>query len=462
MAESATAERPNKVTISDLGPARKKMVIEIPAETVSAQLQEQMDNVAATVSIPGFRPGRVPRSLIEKRFGNTVRQEAKGRLIGNAFQQAVKEHKLRVLGEPSVEAFEKIELTAGRPLACELEIEVVPEFELPELDGIAVKKPVMAVTDAMVEDELRKICINEGDLESREVPEPGDYLTGHGLMKGADGTEFYNLQGAVIQIPQSDKGPKGMILGVLVEDFATQLGLPKPGETATIKTKGPESHEVEKIRGADLTITFKVDRADRIIAAPLADIVKRYGWPSEDKLREFVRNRLEQNVQVRQQVAMRQQVAKHLIEKTTLELPPRTAASQAQRILERQRLELMYRGVDPMKIEEHLAELRAASGARAVGELKMLFILSKISERFNVQVMTNEVDARVAQLAAENNRRPDQLKQELQQSGRLDGIAMQIREHKALDAVVARASITEVPAEEYDKLVKQQGHGPQA
>ncbi|MCG3121683.1 MAG: Trigger factor [Phycisphaerales bacterium] len=455
MAETAAPEASNKVTISDLGPARKKLAIEIPAEAVDALLKQQMDTLANTVSLPGFRPGHVPRKLVEKRFGTAVRDEARTRLVSEAYRKAVEDNKLQVVGEPAAENFDKVQIEGGKPLAFELEVEVVPEFDLPSLDNIPVKKPILEVTDKMVEDELRKICINEGDLESRESPEAGDYLTGHGIMVGGDGTEFYNLPGAVIQIPTAESGGKGMILGVMVDDFSRQLGLPKPGETATIKTKGPENHEVEKIRGADLTITFKVDRVDRIIPAKLEDIVARYQWPDEAKLREFIKSRLQQNIQVRQQVVMRQQVAKHLMEHVKIDLPPRMAASQAARILERQRLELMYRGFDPQKIEEHLAELRAASGARAAGELKMFFILHKAAAQFNVQVMQQDVEQRIAQLAAENNTRPDQLRQDLIKSGRINGIATQIREHKAMDAIVARAKVEEVPAEEFDKLMKQ-------
>ncbi len=455
MADTATAERSNKVTISDLGPARKKLAIEIPAATVDEQLRQSMDSLTRSVSIPGFRTGHVPRKLVEKRFGASLRDETKGRLISDAYRKAVEEHKLQVVGEPTAESIDKVEIVDGKSLAFELEVEVVPEFDLPSLDGIPVKKPVMEVTETMVEDEIKKICVNEGDLESRETPEAGDYLTGHGIMTGADGTEFYNLPGAVIQVPSSDNGGKGMILGVMVDDFAKQLGMPKAGDTVTIKTTGPENHEVEKIRGAKLTISFKVDRVDRIIPATLTSIVERYQWPDESKLREFIKARLTQNVQVRQQVVMRQQVAKHLMENTKFDLPPRMAASQAARLLERQRLELMYRGFDPQKIEENLAELRAASGNRAASELKMFFILHKAAGQFNVQITEGDVNQRIMQLASENNARPEQLKNDLIKSGRIQGIAMQIREHKAMDAIVARAKVEEVPADEFDKLMKQ-------
>jgi len=450
MSDTATTERANKVTVSDLGPSRKKLAIEIPAETVTEHLAESMNALAANADVPGFRRGRVPRNIVEKKYGNAVRQEAKGKLISAAYTAAVEEHKLQVLGDPFGGDVATVEVHEGKPLAFEVEIEVVPQFELPTLSGFSVKRPVLEISDEMVENEIRKIVINEGSLESRETPEAGDYLTGHGVMIGGDGTKFYDLQGAVIQVPTADKNGRGMILGVMVEDFAKQLGLPKPGETVTIKTKGPENHEVEGIRNADLTITFKVDRVDRIIPAKEEDVAKQFGLPGPAEMREAVRARLQQQVAIRQSVAMRQQIARALLEKVNFELPPRMTSRQAGQIMERQRMELMYRGVDPMQIEEHVAELRAASGARAATDLKLFFILHRAAETLGVTIDEGEINGRIAQMAMERNMRPDRLRQELIQQNRIGVLVQQVREHKALDAILSLAEVTDISAEEWD------------
>lgn len=449
-----TAERTNKVSISDAGPSRKKISIEIPAATVSEKVAEQMNTLSTQASLPGFRAGKVPRNLIERRFGPSVRAEAKQQLVSAAYSDAVKEHKLKVLGEPTSETLAKAELTPGKPFAFELEIEVMPEFELPNIEGIPVKKPVIAVTDEMVTGEVEKLRINEGKLESREKPEPGDYITGKGVMKGKDGTEFYNIDGAVIQVPAADKNGKGMVLGIMVEDFDKQLGRPTPGQTVTIKAKGPENHEVEGLRNADLTVTFKVDRIDRIIPADEAELVKHYGFESADQLKDAVRRRMDQRVMIQQQSVMRSQVARHLIKNTTINLPERLTASQAARALDRRRMELMYRGVDAAKIEEHIAELRADSKNAAARELKLNFILATVAERLKVQVTEAEINGRIAQMAQERNIRPEKLRQELIQTNKVGAIFSQIREHKSLDAILAKASVTEMPADEYDKAMK--------
>lgn len=459
MSDTATApptDRPNTVSVSDAGPSRKKISIEVPAETVTEKLKESLDTLLVEAEMPGFRKGRAPRGLIEKRFGPTLRSEAKRQLVSAAYSAAVQEHKLKVVGEPISEMLEKVELKEGKPLSFDVEVEVMPEFEMPSLESIPVRRPLIEVTDQMVSDEIQKLKINEGRLESLESPEAGDYLTGRGIMKGKDGTEYYDINGAVVQLPTPDKDGKGMVLGIMVDDFSKQLGLPKPGETVTVKAKGPEQHEIEGVRNNDLTITFKIDRADRIVPASTEEVLATYGMQSEDQLREGVRNRLQQRAMIQQQSVMRQQIAQHLIDSTEMDLPERMTAAQAARALQRQRLELMYRGFEPAKIEERIADLRNSSQDVAQRELKLFFILSHAADELNVQVTEGEMNGRIAQMAMERNMRPEALRQQLIQSNQVYGIFQQIREHKTFDAILSKATVTDMSADEFNKVMAEE------
>ena len=453
MPDTETAASPNTVTIEDAGPSRKKLKIEVPAETVAAKLGESLDTLVVEAQLPGFRKGHAPRKLIEKRFGADVRKEARNQLVASAYSDAIEEHKLEVVGDPVAEKLDEVELEDGKPLIFEIEIETLPEFELPGLDGIDIRKPTFEVTDEMVADEVNKLTINEGELESRDKPEPGDYLTGDARMVDADDeeTEFYNIPGAVVQVPPKDKEGKGMILGVMVDDFDAQLGRPKAGAEVTITTTGPDNHEVEALRGKKLKITFKVTSIDRIIPAKLDDVLSQYGFSDESELRQVVRERLEQRVLVQQQSAMRQQAARHLLDNTEMELPARLTAQQSARTFERQRMELLYRGADPAMIEEHIAELRASSADRAQRELKLFFIINRVAKDLDIKVEEREINMRIAQMAVGRGQRPDQFRQELIQSRRIGQVFAQVQEHKALDAIVARANVTEMAADEYNK-----------
>jgi trigger factor len=454
-AATPQADLPNQVTILDAGPCKKKIKVEVPAATVTARLADQLDNLMNDAELPGFRKGRAPRRLIEKRFGSMVRSQTRDQLVSTSVGKAIEDHKLRVLGQPSGEGLEKIDIVEGQPLKFEVEVEVSPDFKLPDLSGLKLKKPAIPVTDEMVGDELKKFCIQEGTLDERAAAEPGDYLTGHAKMTGPDGKVYFESDGIVVQLPPADKAPKGMIVGLVVDDLSTQLGAVKPGETATVKTTGPANHENEALRGLALTVTYAPARVDRIIPADADELAKRSGLADANALKDIIKQRLQQRVLIDQVVAMRQQVTKHLIDTIQMDLPDRFTSGQASRNLERRRLELMYRGLDPQKIEEAVAELRSASLKGAQNDLKVFFILDKAAEELKVGVSEQEVNGRIAQIAMERNERPERLRQALIQSNQVSGIALQIREHKTLDTIISKASVEELPLEDYNKMVRE-------
>lgn len=454
MADST--DRPNKVTITDAGPCTKKVAIEIPAETVNERLGNSIDTLMSEAALPGFRKGHAPKRLIERKFGSSIRSEAKNQLVASAVSKALDEHKLRVVGDATSDTLEKLELVEGKPLKFEVEVEIVPEFEMPKLEGIEVKKPLFEVTDKMVEEEVDRMTLNEGTLKSKDKIDLGDYLTGHAVMKDDEGKTILDINDAVIQVPTKDKNGKGMILGVVVDDFAKQLGTPKIDSTCTINTNGPENHEDERIRGKKLVISFQIKRADEIVKADVNELAQRYGMESADQLKDAVRQRIDQRIQIDQQAAMRNQVAAYLLDNTSFELPKRMTNSQAARNLDRSRMELMYRGVDQQKIEERIAELRAASSAAAARDLKLFFILDRAAEKLDVKVSEAELNGRIAQMALSRGDRPERLRQEIIQKNQVGMVYGQVREHKTLDAVIAKANINDISVDDYNKLMDAQ------
>lgn len=463
MAATAALEKTDKpaskntVKITDIGPCLKKISIEIPAEAVNDQVGTSLDTVLGETELPGFRKGRAPKRLVEKRFGSTIRREAKNQLVAQAYTEAIEEHKLRVIGDPTSEMLAKLDIEDGKPLSFDLEVEVLPEFELPNLEGIDVKKPVLEVSDEMVQKEVDRLLLNEGRLEPKDKPGKGDYLTGHAVMVDSDDKTHHDIQDAVVQIPTDDKGGKGMILGVMVDDFASQMGVPKVGDKFTIKTMGPENHENEAIRGKKLTVTFEVKRADEIIPATIDDVAQRYGMTSADEVKDAVRQRIDQRMQIEQQTLMRQQLAKHLLDSTKMELPERATAQQAARNLERRRMELMYRGADQQSIEENMAELRAASSEVAVRELKLFFLMDRAAEKLDIKVSDGEINGRIAQIAAQRGERPEKLRQDIINRNQVGVVFQQIREHKTMDAILAKAKVNEVSVDEFNAAMKASG-----
>ena len=438
------------ITVSDAGPCRKRLDVEIPAAMVTSEVGASMSMIADSTQLPGFRRGKAPARLIERVFGKTARDEVKQKLVSTAFQKAVNDHQLKVLGDPEGgDELAEMDLASGKPIRFSVEVEVAPEFSPPTLENIPVKKPIFEATDALVTEEIERVAVQEGELLERDAAEPGDYCIGKGTIKDSDGKTALEIEGAVIQIPS--KGDKGAVLGVMVEDFATQAGLPKAGTILKIKATGPASHEVVSIRGKPITIEFDVAKVNRIVPMPVATLVSRLGMPSEKELRDEVMNRLRQRLLIRQQTHMRRQIADYLIEKTSMTLPEKLTERQAARNVERRRLDLMYRGFNPVQVEEQVAEYRNASQDDARRELKLFFILDRVAKDLNVQVTEPEVNGRIAQLAAERGVRPERLRAELIQRGQAPLVLQQIREHKAMDALLGRCKVEDVPGEAFEK-----------
>ena len=183
-------ETTTNVTVEDAGPCLKKLTIEVTAETVAEKLSDSIDTLATEAELPGFRKGRAPRRLIERKFGTAVKDEAKNQIIASAYNEAIEQNELQVVGEPTSPELETLELEEGKSLSFVVEVEVMPDFDLPELEGIDIKRPTITVEDEQVDNEVEKLTINEGELEEQDTPEAGDYLTGKGVMVAkADGQD---------------------------------------------------------------------------------------------------------------------------------------------------------------------------------------------------------------------------------------------------------------------------------
>jgi FKBP-type peptidyl-prolyl cis-trans isomerase (trigger factor) len=157
---------------------------------------------------------------------------------------------------------------------------------------------------------------------------------------------------------------------------------------------------------------------------------------------------------IQQQSAMRQQIADYLLKNTKMDLPERLSARQAERRLQRARLELMYRGMDPMSVEHRVAEMRGSSQEAAQRELKLFFILDKVASENSIGVTEAEVNGRIAQMAHERGERPDKLRSDLIENRQVGFVVQQIREHKAMDQILSKAKVEDMAADKFEAEMK--------
>jgi trigger factor len=435
---------PYQIRVEDAGPATKKISVEVTQEVINAKLEEQFKTLRREAAIPGFRPGHAPAKLIEKRFHNDVRDQVRRSLISESYEQAIKGNSLTVIGEPQFDSPDEIKLPESGSLTYSFEVEVQPDINLPPLTGLSVKKPRVDVKDEHVDQAMLNLRQQQGALvpvEDRGV-EPGDYLIANVHLKVDGNVVSHQHDTQIIAKP-------GRFAGIPLDDLDVKLQGLKPGEKREFTVKAPDTHPDEKLRGKDVLI--EVDLHD-IKTLELAEINKEFldglGFSNEAELRDALREQMVERVKYDVQQTMRDQISNYLLQNVYIDLPAKLSDRQADRVLQRRRLEMLMRGLPEDQVEERIEALRATVKDEAVRDLKLFFILQKIATDFNVDVDEAELNGRIALLAAQSGKRPEKLKQDMSADGSLLSMYVQMREQKAVDRILETAKIEDVDMEE--------------
>jgi len=442
------------VRTEEIGTLRQRLTVTVPRRILDERLEEQFRELQRERDIRGFRRGRAPRRLVEKAFGTEVKDLIKDQVVSQAYLAAVEKQEMKVLGDPDLN-LEKIVLPAEGDLEFTCEVEVKPEFELPELKGIAVRKPVIKFTDEDVDRQIDRFRMRLGSFNPVEdgTIQLDDLVVADVKLVIGDETvkEETNVQFAA---------RPSRIEGIIVEKLGEALVGAKAGEERTVEATVPDDHEKEEYRGKTAAFNLKIHDIKRLVLPPLDDhFARANGFESISELRTMIRAQAESRMDQEIRRGMRAQVGQYLVDNTKLEIPPVLGSRQTERVVAGQMIELQRQGVPEAEIEKQLDELRTTARERAVVELKMFFILEKLAEQFEIDVTEDELNGQVAQIARSSGRRFDRVRDELANRGAIQALYLSIRDDKVLDRLLEDAQITEVTPEQEDKAKEKKTEG---
>lgn len=462
-----------QVTTEDVGTLRKKLIITVPREAIDRRLSEQYDELSHDATVPGFRKGRAPRRLIEKRFGHDVSDQIRTQLVGQAYLAATEKEDLKTLGDPMIwatpkpekgatavageklvsvqEALELIELPEEGDLTLACEVEVRPEFSLPELKGIQLERPKISITDDDVDKEINRRLATLGSWQPiEEGPVEADDLIVADVKMIVDGETVLDQENAEFAArPQR-------IEGIVLEDLGDVLVGKKIGDECTVEAAVPDDHERESLRGKTATFTFKLQDLKRLLLPKLdSTFLTSLGFETEDDLRAFFRTEMEAKLDQVINEALHNQTQLYLLENTKLDLPEQLSVRQIDRAVIRRMVDMRTQGVPQEEIEKHADELRTNVSAQVPRELKLQFILDAIGEEQEVQISEEELNAQIAGIARQYNRRFDRVRDELAKGDGLNSLYVRLRDAKILDRLIADAVISEIePVADDDAAAK--------
>jgi trigger factor len=455
MSDDTSTNEGFEFVLEDAGPARKRLKVTISAEAVQKKIDASMGTLQFQSALPGFRKGKAPKHLLERRFGPALREETCNELMQEGCEKAFEELGVRPLGnmEPDDPKAE-VSIEAGQPLSFGVVFEVVPDFDMPDISKIEIAKPNLEVEDEHIDDELERQCLRMGNAEEITTGlTTADRLLGATelFIEGEEEAAFTHEQILVI-IPEA-KAP-GQILGLSIDDLDKTFNKASVGDTVEITTTGPEAHEREDIRGKSLRITYTIHLAERITPATQDELMEQFSLASIDVLREQIRLALEQQRDEQQASVMREQLLEKVSDQLDMELPEKLSGNQVAADLERVRMELMQQGLDDEQVEIKLAEIRDRSTDQTLTQLKTWFLLERVANEEDLSVSEQEINGRIATMAMQQGVRPDKLRAELVKSDRIMALARSIRERKAVDHLVGIAKVSDITMKEWDKRVE--------
>jgi trigger factor len=428
------------ITIEDAGPGSKKVSVEIPRDRITTELEKQFKELRQQAAVPGFRVGHAPQKLIEKRFSTDVKEQVRRSLISESYEQAVEKNKLQVIGEPEFENPNAIKLPDEGALSYSFTVEVQPDFSLPGLEHLEVKKPMVQINDENVDQAMQNLREQQGALvpvEDRGV-EARDYLTADVHVKLDGNVIAHQHDAQIVARP-------GRLGGIQIDDLDKQLEGMKPGETRTISAHAPDTHANEQLRGKDVQIEISLKDLKRMELVEVThEFLTDLGFDTEEELRQALREQMEEKIHADVQQNMREQVNQYLLANTQVDLPAKLSDKQTDRLANRRAIDMMMRGVPRDQVEANIERLRHGARDEAIRELKLFFILQKLANEQGVDVDEPELNGRIAMLAAQRETRPEKLKQEMSKDGSLANLYIQMREQKAVDNVLEKAKIQEV------------------
>lgn len=429
-------------TIEDSGPCRKHVTILVPRKDIEHFYSEEVSSLAGKAEVPGFRVGHVPEKLVEKRFRKELSAQVKQKILVQSLEQVSEDHNLDPINEPDIDV-EAIEIPEEGDFEFTFDVEVRPDFDLPDYEGLVIERPTREITHEDVDDYQRRFLAQYGSRETVDEPaELRDFVTLTAEFRHNDRPlhKIADLKTQVLPVLRFQDAE--------LDGFDALMIGAKPGDTREAAlTISTESENLE-MRGEKVQAKFTVREVKRLKTPELtADYLQRIGFEAEEDLQDEIRATLLRQVQFQQRQSCRRQVLAKITQSADWELPEDLVLKQVENALRREVLEMQQAGYTSQDIRTRENEIRQRAVSNTEQALKEHFVLDKIATQENIEVSPEELEAEIHLMAMQRGESARRVRARLEKSGMDENLAAQIRERKAVDVILDKAKFKEVPME---------------
>jgi trigger factor len=416
--------------------------IELPPEQVSKEWDAITNNFARFARIPGYRPGKAPKRVVEAKFKKDIQDELTKKLVSQSYHEAVAEKQLRVVALTNLE---DVEFGQDRSMRFRATVVTAPEFELPEYKNIPVQAASAKVTEEEINAALERMREQAADFV--DVSERGLQMGDFAVIDFTGSVDGKAISEVAPDASKNLQNGKKFWLHLAPENFlpqfCDQLIGQKREETRSVRVEFPAEFPVMELAGktADYTVTLR-EIKQRVLPA-LDDAFAAKLMPDKNlaDLRHLLEHQLEHEKEHEIKRAKEAQIIKFLHERTQFEIPPSLLTQETRRALAELVQRNRERGIPDGALKTKEKVLIEVAGALAANRLKTNFILHRIAEREKIAVNREDVDQRIQEEAARYNVTPEKMRKELEEHDRLNGLVEEILLGKTLAFLQANVSL---------------------
>jgi len=424
-----------KTEFTDVSETRKTVAIEIPREVVDAEINRIAGDYTRQARVPGFRPGKVPASVVKQRYRDQILHDVMHGLIPRAISDALQERGIEPVDTPDVR---DVALEEGQPLTFTANVETVPSFDPGDLSTLSATRPAHAVTDEAVDrtlERLRERAATFEPVEGREAAE-GDTVVADLVREGPEGPDRH--ENVSIEIGASANPP----------GFDTELTGLAPGGQKRFTIHFPDDYAVKEMAGTDVTYDVTVKELRRKVLPALDDeLAKDLGeFDSLSALKDRVRSDMAAESAEQAERQVRGELLAQLAKRVTFEIPASLVEREMDRRLEDFARHLAQQQVDPREAGVDWAQLRESQRESARSSVASALVLDEIARRESLTIQPEEVDKEIEQFAERSGRTPAAVRAQIEKEGGTAALVARMRREKAVDLALSRASISEQEA----------------
>jgi trigger factor len=418
--------------------------VEIPAEKVQNERQKVAQSLASKAKVPGFRPGKAPRAVIEKRFNKEIEAESQETLINSALDEAIKQEDLKVLDFGRVEDLSN---AADGSLSFSTKLMLAPEVKLPDYKGIKVTVPSAELPDEELQSQLetlRERFADFTDIEGRAA-EMGDFavINYSSTIDGKPSAEALDKSLGYLE------GREGFWVRIdektFLPGFAAQLIGMKPGDQRDITVTLPDDFPVADLRNREMVFATNLGELKQSILPELNDELAERLAPGKTlaEISEIIRSNMAQERKRRIDDMKVNQIVAHFTNQADFELPDELVASETQNQADAMVRRGVQSGVTEDQIQSQQDDIFANAKQQAVSNLRANFSLQEVARAEKIAVNDNELVNHLLQLAAARKVAPKKFIADMRSSGRIPSIRSSMIIGKAIDFLVEHADVVE-------------------